>query len=414
MQGVPGVAVGILRHGERFAAYYGVADGQAAMPVTATTRFAIGSLTKSMVASALAILDADHRVSLDDPVAAHVPELRRCGWAESATLRDLLANRSPVPLRQALEFGFDEHPADDDRALARLVAEVAGQAPSGEHWSYANIGWCVLGRVIETVTGMVWERAMSRLLAQAGLTETTWTTTGVVERAVGHDPSPHGPVAVQPLSCRAYAPAGATIASTLDDLLRFAAWHLADPVPASLREVHADVSIAGWLDGWGLGLARFDWDGAEVWGWDGVVNGQRSILRLLPDRDGAVVVLTNGSNGRTVAGSVLAETVPRLFGVDVATVGLEPSPDVPRQLNRYTGAYGWPDRRVEVTESARGLLITEDGLAREALPLDHTTFLVDPEDPDTPTITFGDFDREGRPGVLYDMVWGLGRLRHAS
>ena len=125
--------------------------------MTASTRFGIGSLTKSMVASALVVLGAEHRLSLDDRVAAHVPELRRCSWAETATLRDLLANRSPVPLRAALEFGFDEHDGDDDRALARLVEEIAGEAPSGEHWSYANVGWCVLGRAIETVTRLVRE-----------------------------------------------------------------------------------------------------------------------------------------------------------------------------------------------------------------------------------------------------------------
>ena len=302
------------------------------------------------------------------------------------------------------------HGGDDDLALARLVEEVAGEAPSGEHWSYANVGWCVLGRAIETVTGVVWEEAMPRLLTPVGLSETTWTTSAIDDRAVGHDASPGGPVPVEPLLCRAFSPAGATIASTLEDMLRFAAWHLADSVPASLRVIHADVSIHGWFEAWGLGLGRFDWNGVEVWGWDGVVNGQRSVLRLLPDRNGAVVVLSNGSAGRAMARSVLAEAVPACFGVDVAPVRLDPLPDVPEQLTAYAGVYGWPDRRVVVSESTRGLLVTEDGVAREAVPLDRRTFLVDRDDPDTPTITFGDFDRTGQPGVLYDMVWGLGRL----
>ena len=167
--GVPGAALGMLRHGEPVTAYCGVEDVRTGSPVTTSTRFGIGSLTKSMVASAVAVLDAERQLSLDDPVASHVPELRRCPWAQTATLRDLLANRSPVPLRAVLEFGFDEHDGDDDGALARLVEEVAGEAPSGDHWSYANVGWCVLGRAIETVTGVVWEDAMPRLLAPAGM-----------------------------------------------------------------------------------------------------------------------------------------------------------------------------------------------------------------------------------------------------
>ena len=381
--------------------------------MTPSTRFGIGSLTKSMVASVLAVLEAEHRVSLDDPVAAHVPELRRCEWARSATLRDLMANRSPVPLRASLEFGFDEHLDDDDQALARLVQEVADEVPSGEHWSYANAGWCVLGRALEAVTGVAWDAAMARLLAPVGMADTAWTARTVsetVDRAVGHDPSPDGPVPVEPLLCRAYGPAGTVVTSTLADLLRYAAWQLAEPVPARLRVVHADVSIHGWFDAWGLGMGRFDWDGVEVWGWDGVLSGQRCVLRLLPDRDGAVVVLSNGSAGRAMARSVLAEAVPAWFGVDVTPVRLDPSPDLPEQLTSYAGVYAWPDRRVEVTEYAGRLLVTEHGVAKEAVPLDRKTFLLDREDPDTPTVTFADFDRAGRPGVLYDMVWGLGRL----
>ena len=40
---------------------------------------------------------------------------------------------------------------------------------------------------------------------------------------------------------------------------------------------------------------------------------------------------------------------------------------------------------------------------------DDRTFLVDVDDPDDPTMTFGAFDAGGRPGVLYQMLWGLPR-----
>ena len=39
-----------------------------------------------------------------------------------------------------------------------------------------------------------------------------------------------------------------------------------------------------------------------------------------------------------------------------------------------------------------------------------STFLVDADDPDNPTVTFGGFDDDGRPGVLYEMLWGLPRV----
>jgi CubicO group peptidase (beta-lactamase class C family) len=96
---VPGAAIGILREGAIATAFHGVADARSGEPVGGETRFSVGSLTKSMVATAVARLAEAGRLSLDDPVCWHVPELRTVGWAERATVRDLLANRSGLPLR---------------------------------------------------------------------------------------------------------------------------------------------------------------------------------------------------------------------------------------------------------------------------------------------------------------------------
>jgi D-alanyl-D-alanine carboxypeptidase len=100
-------------------------------PVTPETLFSVGALTKSRVATVIARLAEAGRVSLDDPVAAHVPELRGSGWAQGATLRDLLANRSGLPLRAGLEFDFAGRKDEDDGALSRLAADVAEDVPPG-------------------------------------------------------------------------------------------------------------------------------------------------------------------------------------------------------------------------------------------------------------------------------------------
>jgi len=99
-----------------------------------------------------------------------------------------------------------------------------------------------------------------------------------------------------------------------------------------------------------------------------------------------------------------------LFGIGIPALNLDPSPGAAGDLGRFAGAYAWPDRRIEVTASADALLITSGGEQKAALPLNDRTFVVDAADPDTPTITFGYFDDAGRPGVLYDMLWGLPRL----
>ena len=241
--------------------------------------------------------------------------------------------------------------------------------------------------------------------------ETTFTTHAVTKRrASGHEITAEGPVPVGPLLARAYAPAGTTAISTVTDLLRFAAMHLEDASLAELRTVHAEVSIYGWLDSWCLGWARFNWGGGQVWGWDGVVTGERSVLRILPERQAAVVLMTNGSTGRAMYRSLFADLMESLYGIRVPPLRLDPSPAAAGDLSRFAGVYAWPDRRVEVTADGSRLLVKSDQAVTEAIPLDERTFLVDAADPDNPTVTFGAYDAAGRPQVLYVMLWGLPRV----
>jgi CubicO group peptidase (beta-lactamase class C family) len=391
--GVPGAALGVLQDGALTTAVCGVADTGTGEPVAEDTRFAVGSLGKSMLATALARLASEGRLGLDDPVIAHVPELERARWATDVTIRDLLANRSGLPLLDRHEFG--PFPGDDDAVLSRFAAEMSRGEPAADFWSYTNAGWCLLGRVLETATGRIWEAAMrAEVLTPLRLEQTTFAPAPIAEpRARGH----RGFQPVEPWAPRWLAPAGSTLLSTVGDLLRLADAHLADETLAPLRETHAQVRIHSWLDAWCLGWARFDWPDGSVWGWDGLLAGHRAILRLDPERRSAIVLLTNGDEGRGLYRSLFPELTP------MPQLELAPSAGPPGDLARFAGEYAWPDRRWTVSAAGDALLVEGDGRSLEALPLEDGVFLVDAADPDNPTVTF-------RDGVLYVMLWGLPRL----
>jgi CubicO group peptidase (beta-lactamase class C family) len=410
---IPGATVGFVRDGVVTTAHHGVADVRTGEPVQVATRFAAGSLTKTMVATVIARLAADGRLSLEDPVATHVPEVRADAWAGRARVRDLLANRSGLPLRAALEFGFDRHPDEDDGALSRLAADVAAAVPIGDFWSYSNIGWCLLGRVIETVTRQTWETAMGQFLFEpAGMSETTFRTrTSSAGEATGHSIEDGRARPVASRGVRAYGPAGTTVITTAADLLRCAELQMTDPGLAELRVAHGDISIAGWFDAWCLGQARFDWPDGPVWGWDGMIDGQRSVLRYVPEQRLAVVMLTNGSTGRAMSRSLL----PELMGsFRIAVPRLEPdtTPMPAGGLDRFAGRYRWPDWDIRVMAGPTDLTIETPELRVRASPVGQGIFRVEPSDPDSPTVTFAGFDGEGRPQVFYDALWGF--LRTAS
>jgi CubicO group peptidase (beta-lactamase class C family) len=410
---VPGAAVAVLRDGEVVEACTGVADVSTGDPVTPATRFAVGSITKSMVATVVTNLDADGQMSLDGPVADHVPELRRSAWAQRATLRDLLANRSGILQRASSEFELE---GDDEDVLSRCATMAAGRdASTPPIWSYSNLAWCLLGRALEVATGRSWEQAMqAELFDPVGMDRTVFADSPVAEpRATGHHIETDGPIPFEPWTCRAFCAAGSSVLATSGDLLRFARLHLTTPGLDVLRTTHAEVAIHGWLDAWGLGWGRFDWDDSTVWGWDGLMPGQRPILRLLPDHGAAVALLTNATTGRAMYRSFLSDLLSDWLGLQVPALPLEPAPGAAGDLRRFAGHYAWPDRGCEVTDLGDALRIEVDGQTWDARPLDESSFLIDPSDPDDPAVTFGAFDADGRPQAIYIGLWALPR-RHGT
>jgi CubicO group peptidase (beta-lactamase class C family) len=406
---VVGAALGVLRDGVVTTAYHGVTDAATGEPVTPHTRFAVGSLGKPMAATVAVRVAGTGAYSLDDPVAAHVPELDGVGWAGRASVRDLLANRSGLPLGVASEFAA--WPDDDAGVLSRVAAAMASAEPNAPPWSYSNAGWCLLGRALEAVTGLPWEEVVrTHLLEPFELGQTTFTTwPGGTPRVTGHAIVAGVPEPVAPWAPRNLGPAGSTLLSTVTDLLSLAGRHLDDPSLAQLRTVAADLRIHAWFDAWGFGWARFDWDGGPVWGWDGLMAGQRSVLRMVPEQRGAIVLLTNSATGRALYRSMFPELMRSCFDIGMPALRLDPSPGAAGDLSRFAGVYAWPDRRWKVSTTDTGLLIEGAGAPFAAAPIDGQTFLVDADDPDTPTMTFGAFDDDGRPGALYQMLWGHAR-----
>jgi CubicO group peptidase (beta-lactamase class C family) len=386
---IPGAAIGILRRGETITAGYGV-DPVGGQPVAAATTFSLASLTKPAVATVVARLDEAGALSLDGTVASQVPELRAAQWAEEATLRDLLANRSRLPLSFSLEFDFARNDGTDSGALSRLVAQAAAGDQTGAFWSYTNLGWCLLGRAIERATGLEWETAMTEHLLRPAAME--------------------GAFFAGPLRTRAYGPAGTTMLSTVADVLRFAALHLTDPSLARLRSAHAELRIHGWFDAWCLGWGRFDWPGGPVWGWDGVLGEERGVLRLLPEQDGAIFLTAWSAAGRKLYRALFPELLDEWFGLGMPALELRTTPSAAGDLSRYEGVFAWPDWRFEVRAVGDALRIESDDKTVEALPIDARTFLVDAGNADTPTVTFDGVDDDGRPAVLYEMLWGYPRV----
>jgi CubicO group peptidase (beta-lactamase class C family) len=151
-----------------FAKGYGTKRTGTKDPVDADTPFSIGSVTKQLTCAAVGLLADDGKLSFDDNVAKWYPALTR---ANEITLDDLGSHRA----------GYrDYYPMDykDSRLAAAiapdaLVTTHAGTALDFEprtRVSYSNTGFVLLGRVVERVSGIAFDKFLAeRIFAPLGM-----------------------------------------------------------------------------------------------------------------------------------------------------------------------------------------------------------------------------------------------------
>lgn len=180
---IPGIAWGVVHDGSLVhAAGAGTLRLHEARTPDADSIFRIASMTKSFTAGCVLHLRDRGQLGLDDPVRNHVPELT--DWDPPAV------DTPPVTLRQLLSMSSGL-PADDawaDRQLgsrredlSRLLASkpVFAWTP-GTAFEYSNLGYAILGRVIENVTGGGYQEFVGhRLLRPLDLASTTFAQDGV-------------------------------------------------------------------------------------------------------------------------------------------------------------------------------------------------------------------------------------------
>jgi CubicO group peptidase (beta-lactamase class C family) len=317
-------------------------------------------------------------LDLDAPIVSVLPEFRVADpdVTKQVTMRHLLSHTSGIDGDHFVDTGRG------DDCLERYVAtcaELHQTHPLGETMSYCNAGYVVAGRVIEKLTGRVWDAAMKeRLFDPLGLSHTVTLPEDAIRfrAAFGHTADPGEPPTLAPAwhFPRGIGPAG-VISSTATELLTFARMHLEDGRASDGTQVLSPGSVATMQQAqvavpnpyalgshWGLGWILFDWDGRRLVGHDGNTIGQSAFLRILPDRGLAIALLTNGGTTGGSAHDLYEELYEELL-VELAGVHMparpEPLPDGTQvDWPRYAGTYERASVRIEIEEREGQLVAT--------------------------------------------------------
>lgn len=179
---LPGAVVLVARNG-RVAwrkAYGSRAVEPVREPMTPDTIFDLASLTKVVAtATSIMILVERGKLRLNDPVSAHIPELKGAG-RERITIELLLTHRSGY----APDFDLKKRWTGYDEALKRLTIEPL-RNPPGARFVYSDIGYIALGEVVRRVSGVTLDEfARQNIFVPLGMRDTGFRPPRLVEKRI--------------------------------------------------------------------------------------------------------------------------------------------------------------------------------------------------------------------------------------
>jgi CubicO group peptidase (beta-lactamase class C family) len=346
---VPGLAFGIVIDGELVHAKgFGVRDLASGAPVTPATVFRIASMTKSFTALSILQLRDAGRLSLDDPAERYLPELRALQYptrdSQPLTIRQLLTHSAGFP--EDNPWADRQVAANDDYEGMVKRDGISFSSAPGAAIEYSNLGYAVLGRIIEKVSGERFPAYLkSHVLSPLGMKSTACFERDVPPGRLAHGYAVDGASPVeQPNPPDGSQDAAGCLYSSIEDLARYAAFQLAawpprddvDPYPlrrSSAREMQIGSRTWGFraksgrdIESTAYGFGFFavetcDLDRSVEHG--GGLPGYSSFLKLLPEHGVGLIALSNAPT-RT-AENVVEEAVRLL----AATGGLAPRKATP-------------------------------------------------------------------------------------
>jgi len=415
--GIPGVAVAIVQGDSVIMAKgFGVKELGKPDRVDAHTLFAIGSNTKTTTASLIAMLVDEGKMHWDDPVWKYLPNFRVADpyVSREATIRDLLSHRTDLENDNAVWYGSTLTRAQLIDKLRFLKQESGFRS----RYSYNNLMMMVAGEAAAAAAGTTWENLIQqRIFTPLGMTSSV--TSSRMLSAESNVAAPHMMFRGQRISiphrdASIVAPAG-SVYSSAADLAQYLRMHLGNGVykgkrlisESSEAQMRALVSPTGngptfrtdttdSFLGYGLGWYLDDFRGHPVVGHVGAIDGMLSEMRMLPNEQVGVVVLTNYQPHSmhpalvhhifdVVLGLPQRSWDARLRGGEAPVVAMAAeaarpaTPSVWLPLDKYAGTYSDSlngDVKVSL-QDGKLVLAYHPGLTAVLEPWQFNTFLVD-------------------------------------
>jgi CubicO group peptidase (beta-lactamase class C family) len=315
---IPGLALAVVLNGNSVKLQgYGVANLEQQSPVTPNTVFELASITKQFTAAGIMLLVQDGRLSVDDPLGKFVKSLP--GEMSGITLRQLMSHTSGLPREGPNGVGKTYRDDITEDEIWRTATRIRPESAPGAKFIYSNVGFNLLGLVIERVSGKTYAEFMrSRIFGPLGMasTQVNDLRTIIANRASGYFWENGAYKNGMPTSPTTYL-SSSSIVSTAADLVKWDAALSSNGLLAakyrSMMWTPSELSNGKTVN-YGYGWAIGDNRGHHYVCHDGMqLSGFRSFIVRYTDDHLTIILLTNESDlddpGR-IARHVAQEYIP--------------------------------------------------------------------------------------------------------
>ena len=277
---IPGLTVAVVRGGNLlYERGFGFADRDKNEKVTPQSLFRIASVSKPITSVTLFLLIEAKRLTMEDTVFGprgllgddfgKRPYQR---WVEDIGIKHLLTHTGGGWQNNGSDPMFRNPGMNHKQLITWAVNNVPLDYPPGEHYAYSNFGYCILGRVIEKLTGETYEQHVrDAVLMRCGVTDMRIAGNTLAERAAG-EVVYYGAEGQDPydMNVRRMDSHGGWLA-TARDLAMFASHvdgHSASRnilQPESIRQMTtASSANAGYAKGWAVNRVPNWWHGGSL------------------------------------------------------------------------------------------------------------------------------------------------------
>jgi CubicO group peptidase (beta-lactamase class C family) len=392
--GVPGLQLAVGRRGEVFVDLaWGKANLETGEDLTSDHLFRVASHSKTFTTVLVMQLVERGELRLDDTAGALVPELAG-SRADGVTVRELLGHQAGI-VRDSSDGDFWQHhrPFLDREEVLECVRTEGVVFEPNEHFKYTNIGYSLLGIIIERVTGTTYDEvARASVVEPLGLTRTgtELDPARAAEYAAGHT----GRIAhddarrvIPHVDTRAMAAATGWYSTALE-MVRYGATHvfgdttlLSDASKRLVQREESRVAVRGQEYGrYGVGIELGKVGDRELVGHSGGYPGHITRTWIDPV-DGLVVsALTNAVDGiaTQIANGVIQLVDLALRAADEVAAGTVPGVPADAPLGRFANLWGVSDvanlggilhavnpRSPQPVEVAQRLVVADGRLVQE-------------------------------------------------